>query len=155
MLPTNHPAQLISPQRHALPDLQSFVIVLFKELFQNVQALIVQNGPNGIPNGMSEDGANDGQNKRRTNPNSSANMSGLYNGSLAEDEDGTAPAIESLNEMRSREISSKAVSGILLVLLKWFKLSRACSPLPCQDSDQVALTCYRHYEIRVSQSTPS
>lgn len=48
----------------------------------------------------------------------------MANGHLAEDEDGTAPAVEGLNEMRSREISSKAVSGILLVLLKSFKLSR-------------------------------
>ena len=84
----------------------------------------MQNGPNGIANGLSEDGGNDGPSKRRTNPNSSANLNGMANGHLAEEEEGTAPAIEGLNEMRSREVSSKAVSGILLVLLIWFKLSR-------------------------------
>lgn len=110
-------------QRNALPDLQSFVIVLFKELFQNVQALIVQNGAS-VANGAPEDGGNDGPGKRRTNQNSSASLNGMANGHLAEDEDGTAPAVEGLNEMRSTEISSKAVSGILLVLLKWFKVSR-------------------------------
>lgn len=109
--------------------MQSFVIVLFKELFQNVQALIVQSGPVGA-NGVSEDGANDGSGNRRTNQNSSASLNGMANGHLAEDEDGTAPAVEVLNEMRSREISSKAVSGILLVLLKWFKVSREHARLP-------------------------
>lgn len=100
---------------------------MFKELFQNVQALIVQNGPNGITNGTSEDGANEGLHRRRTDPNSSASLDAMTSGQLADDEDGTAPAIEGLNEIRSREISSKAVSGLLLVLLKWLKLSRQYS----------------------------
>lgn len=104
--------------------MQSFIIVLFKELFQNVQALILQNGPNGVANGASEDGANEGQGKRKTNPNSSVSLSNMVNGQLGDVEDGHAPALEGLNEIRSREISSKAVSGILLALLKWFKFSR-------------------------------
>ena len=33
-------------------------------------------------------------------------------------------ALENLNATRLREITSKAVAGILLVLLRWFKLSR-------------------------------
>lgn len=32
--------------------------------------------------------------------------------------------IEEVEALRSREITGKAVSGILLVLLKWFKVSR-------------------------------
>ena len=120
--------------------------MLFKELFQNVQALIVQNGPNGMPNSMSED---DGPSKRRTNQNSSASLNGMTNGHLAEDEDGTAPAVEGLNEMRSREISSKAVSGIVLVLLKWFKISRE---LQKSYHSGATLTGCRHHQIRISHT---
>ena len=104
--------------------MQSFIIVLFKELFQNVQALILQNGLNGVANGNSEDGGNEGQNRRKANANSSASLHGMANGHVSDIEDGAIPAFESLNEVRGREISSKAVSGILLVLLKWFKISR-------------------------------
>jgi hypothetical protein len=32
--------------------------------------------------------------------------------------------IDEIEAMRSREITAKAVSGILLILLKWFKVSR-------------------------------
>lgn len=53
----------------------------------------------------------------------------MANGQLSDNEDRTDPAIEGLNDARSREISAKAVSGILLLLLKWFKLSRK-SPSP-------------------------
>ena len=48
----------------------------------------------------------------------------MANGQLAENEDGTDPVVEELNALRSREITTKAVSGVLLILLKWFKLSR-------------------------------
>lgn len=34
---------------------------------------------------------------------------------------------EEVEAMRSREITAKAVSGILLILLKWFKISRMCA----------------------------
>lgn len=36
--------------------------------------------------------------------------------------------IDEVEAMRSREITAKAVSGILLILLKWFKVSRRCTP---------------------------
>lgn len=87
-----------------------------------MSALVAQNGQNGISFG--DDGPGDGPGKRRTNPNSSANINGLANGQLGDNEDGTDPIVEELNAVRSREISSKAVSGVLLMLLKWFKLSR-------------------------------
>ena len=35
-----------------------------------------------------------------------------------------SPALENLNTVRSQEIMGKSVSGILILLLKWFKLSR-------------------------------
>lgn len=36
--------------------------------------------------------------------------------------------IEELDSTRDREIKAKAVSGILLLLLKWFKRSRTSRP---------------------------
>lgn len=95
-------------------------------MFGNVSALVSQNGQNGISFG--EDGPGEGPGKRKTNANSSANINGLANGQLSENEDGTDPIVEELNAVRSREISSKAVSGVLLILLKWFKISRKLYP---------------------------
>lgn len=90
--------------------------------FANVSAIVSQtNVPNGFP--FAEDSA-DGQGKRRTNPNSAVQANGMANGQLFENTDGTNLAVDELNALRAREITSKAVSGILLMLLKWFKLSR-------------------------------
>ena len=33
---------------------------------------------------------------------------------------------DELDKMRGEEISAKAVTGILVVMLKWFKVSRKC-----------------------------
>ncbi|KAL9628530.1 MAG: hypothetical protein Q9164_007236, partial [Protoblastenia rupestris] len=59
--------------RDVLPDLQSLIIVLWKELFQNVSALVASSSHNGLPNAI-EEGTNDGASKRKTNPNSSASL---------------------------------------------------------------------------------
>lgn len=40
--------------------------------------------------------------------------------------------IDEIEAMRSREITAKAVSGILLILLKWFKVSRNNIFCPCR-----------------------
>lgn len=109
-------------QRDALPDVQSLIMVLWRVLLSNVSALVAQSGQNGLPNGFPDDG--DGAGRKRTNPNSSAQLDHLANGQLGENEDGMDPAVEELNAVRSREITSKAIAGILLALLKWFKLSR-------------------------------
>ena len=77
-----------------------------------------------------DDGPNEAQGKRRANANSSVNVNGMANGQLAENEDGTDPVVEELNALRSREITTKAVSGILLILLKWLKLSRKFLEVP-------------------------
>ena len=110
-------------KREVLPDLQSLIVVLWKELFQNVSALVTSNGPNGMTNGV-EDSSFDAAGKRKTNPNSSASLSAMANGLLLDSDETNDLAVENLNDTRSREISAKAVSGILLLLLKWFKLSR-------------------------------
>ena len=100
-------------------------------MFHNVSALVASSGPNGQTNGA-EDGTDEVIQKRKTNANSSASLNALANGTL-ENEEGVDPAIESLNDVRIREISSKAVSGILLIMLKWFKISRKL-PLERQQS---------------------
>ncbi|CAD6591782.1 MAG: Factor arrest protein 11 [Alectoria sarmentosa] len=110
--------------RDNLPHLQSVVVVFWKLVFSHVSSLVAQNGREGLQNGMPfpEDGSSEAQSKRRAN-NSSANINSMANGQLAENEDGTDPVVEELNALRSKEITTKAVSGILLILLKWFKLS--------------------------------
>lgn len=50
--------------------------------------------------------------------NSSANM------------DSPDPSPEELDSTRTREITAKAVSGIMLLLLKWLKLSRKSVAVP-------------------------
>ena len=107
-------------QRNALPDLQSLIIVLWKEMFHNVSALVATGGASNQTNGSDE--GLDGGMKRKTNANSSASLNALANGHL--EEEGVDPTIENLNDIRIREITSKAVSGTLLIMLKWFKLSR-------------------------------
>lgn len=102
------------------------MIVLGKVTFANVSAMISQtNGLNGMQSGspFPDDNA-DPQAKRKSNPNSAIQLNGLANGQHPDYEDGNDLAIEDLNAARSREITSKAVSGIVITLLKWFKLSR-------------------------------
>ncbi|KAL8737763.1 MAG: hypothetical protein Q9190_008078, partial [Brigantiaea leucoxantha] len=103
--------------RGSLPYLQSVVLVLWKITFGNVSALVSQaNGPNGMA--FPEDNPENAQGKRKLNVNSTQN--GVANG---ETEEMLDSGLEELNAVRSREISAKAISGILLLLLKWFKLS--------------------------------
>lgn len=123
---------LIFSQRDNLPHLQSLVVVFWKLVFSHVSNLVAQNGRDGLQNGMPfpDDGSNEAQGKRRGNDNSSGNISSMANGQLAENEDGTDSVVEELNALRSREITTKAVSGVLLILLKWFKLSREYIEVP-------------------------
>lgn len=46
--------------------------------------------------------------------------------------DDSEPSPEELDAARTREITQKAVSAIMLLLLKWFKLSRESSNLSLQ-----------------------
>ena len=89
-------------------------------MFAIVSALVASNGQNPS-NG---DEGPDPVPKRRTNANSSASLNALANGHLSENDDVVDLAIENLNDIRTRELSAKAVSGILLIMLKWFKISR-------------------------------
>lgn len=66
----------------------------------------------------------------RNDGNSRANAAGQNrqqnpaDGPLPNQVDPADMAPEEIEAMRSREITAKAVSGILLILLKWFKVSR-------------------------------
>ncbi|KAI4177548.1 MAG: hypothetical protein LQ348_005808 [Seirophora lacunosa] len=113
--------------RNALPHLQSVVLVLWKIIFTNVSYMATQaNGTNGIgvPNGISfpEDNPDCVPVKRKINVHTGG-QDEMLNGHPAEFDEEADPVLEELNSMRLREISSKAISAILLMLLKWFKLS--------------------------------
>jgi hypothetical protein len=115
------------PQRHSLPHLQSIVIVLLKVILSNITALGTQpNSQPGFPDTLlfPEGESNDRMPKR--NLNLVKHLNGAMNGFHNEGGDSVDPALEELNATRLREVTSKAVTGILLMLLKWFKLSRRC-----------------------------
>lgn len=98
----------------SLPYLQSIVIVLLKAVLANVTALITQpqNGQNGQSSFSA--GSNGTGQRRPTEQNGSAHPTN----------DAANLSVEELEALRAREITSKAVSGILLMMLKWFKISR-------------------------------
>ena len=109
-------------QRDALTHLQSFVIVLLKVVLANVTALVTaqnalhhQNG--GLAAGFQENSNVNGFGKGK-GPNGNANGR-------------ESPAVDELDAARNREITAKAVSGILLLVLKWFRVSRECSNSWC------------------------
>ena len=81
-----------------------------------------------IQNGLLESltfSEKEGSDKRlpKSNLNLAKQMNGMVNGDRSGDENAN-PALVELNATRLREITSKAIAGILLMLLKWFKLSR-------------------------------
>lgn len=85
------------------------------------------NGTNGlgVPNAIAFPGENPSHSpvKRKMNINPTGqNTTAGVNPADAEEE--SDPVLEELNNVRQREIKSKAVTSVLLMLLKWFKLSR-------------------------------
>jgi len=100
-------------------------VVLWKLAFANVSTMVAQSGPNGLPNGLPFGEENpDVPGRRKQNSSSAINMNDMEHGQLAENGDGTDPEVEELNAVRTREITFKALAGVLILLLKWFKLSR-------------------------------
>ncbi|MCJ1247825.1 Factor arrest protein 11 [Trapelia coarctata] len=110
--------------RNSLPHLQSIVIVLLKLFLSNVTALSAQtNGQNGLPNPIEHPERQKGPCRPpKSNVNLAKQMNGLLNGNHSENETADSTIVE-LNLTRLREITSKAIAGILLIMLKWFKLS--------------------------------
>ena len=117
---------LTRPQQCSLPKLQSLVFVLLRIPLETLATLVTHPNPhNGWQNGAS--GAQD-QGNDQTKPEQA---NGFGN---TQDEQSESYA-SNLNNIRLQEIMGKTVSGIILLLLKWFKLSR-------MSANRKGLVCY-------------
>jgi hypothetical protein len=88
--------------QHCLPQLQSLIIVLLKAILAIATNLVIQ-GTNGQgPNGV--------------------------NGGTGKVDAPTSPSDDEIDAVRTREIAAKAVTGVLVMLLKWTKVSRKLYP---------------------------
>lgn len=93
-------------------------MVLVKLVLSHVTALVTQmNNQNGLQKGFE---FQEGQNGEP------ANRADGVNGANGPHANGM-PTSDDLDMTRSQEITSKAVCGILIMLLKWFKVSRKSS----------------------------
>ncbi len=101
------------------------MIVLLKAVLANVTALITQ--PMGQQQGLAPSFRSD-VNMRGNGTQGQNRQQDPANVPLPITVDHSELPIEEIEALRSREITAKAVSGILLTLLKWFKVSRV-SPL--------------------------
>ncbi|KAF2855232.1 protein required for hyphal anastomosis [Plenodomus tracheiphilus IPT5] len=97
--------------RDSLHNLQSLIIVLIKAVLAHVTALVTQSSnTNGLQSGF----------QFQENPNGAATrpeMNGINGHST------TVATNEELDAMRTQEVLDKAVTGTLILLLKWFKVS--------------------------------
>ncbi|OCK80170.1 N1221-domain-containing protein [Lepidopterella palustris CBS 459.81] len=99
--------------KDAFPNLQSMVIVLIKVILSHVTTLVTQaSGVNGLQSGFQFQENQNGITSAKPDSNGAG---GGQNDHLS--------TIEELDAMRTQEILDKAVSGILILLLKWFKVS--------------------------------
>lgn len=105
-----------------MPDLQSLVIVLLKAVLANVTALIT-NPVGAQPLGGLAPGFRSESNLR-ANGAATQSRPDPVNVPLPNPVEPIDMPIEDVEALRSREITAKAVSAILLVILKWFKVSR-------------------------------
>lgn len=109
-------------QDEALPHLQSLVMVLIKAIINIASNLMVPptNGqPPGPPNGGKKDGVNGA-------------------GVAFKNDELLSPSDEQIDATRGREISAKAVTGALMLLLKWLKVSRKFGPEAASGSSTFA-----------------
>ncbi|KAK2591014.1 Factor arrest protein 11 [Conoideocrella luteorostrata] len=102
--------------RESLPHLQSLVIVLLRPILANVTAIVAQQAGQ-MPNGMAGRGSNPGMNGGPNGPRP-PDMPGQI---AAQEEPDPSP--EEVDAARTREITSKATTGILILLLKWLRVS--------------------------------
>lgn len=111
-------------QKEALPHLQSLVIVLLKAIVA-IASNLVTPPQNGAQQQQPAPGAPGAQNGRPNGvgPGQGGNVTNGINGAGPKG-DLMSPAGNDLDEARSREIAAKAVTGILIMLLKWLKISR-------------------------------
>ncbi|KIV98580.1 hypothetical protein, variant [Verruconis gallopava] len=99
--------------KNGLPNLQSIVMVMMKTILSNVTSLITQAaGQASVQGGFLFQDNGNGTAENRPN--------GTY---LDPQQDIAKLGQDELDKMRGEEISAKAVTGLLLLLLKWFKVS--------------------------------
>ena len=97
-----------------MPDLQSLVIVMMKAMVKNVQDIAQQNGS------LQENGQSGALPRSKSN----ANMNQAQTLPIPPPPPQVADLTpDDLDAIRLREISQKAISGAIFVLLKWLKLS--------------------------------
>ncbi|TKA63331.1 hypothetical protein B0A49_09492, partial [Cryomyces minteri] len=101
--------------KQSLPHLQSMSIVLLKEVLNNVTAQIV--------NGHTQNGLQAGTQFLESMYGNDGKKPSSTHGSNGSDSDNARTTTEELDAARSQEIAAKALSGILTLLLKWFKVS--------------------------------
>ncbi|KAK1770302.1 N1221-domain-containing protein [Phialemonium atrogriseum] len=104
---------------NALPHLQSLVIVLFRAVVTVAANLLVQ--PANGQQQQQHPGAA-GQNNARVNGAGRAQEAPSGANGAPKNEP-VSPSDEEIDAVRSKEISAKAVTGIMVLMLKWFKLS--------------------------------
>jgi len=100
----------------ALPDLQSLVIVLMKVMLTNVQDIAVRNTQ--LQESQSLQGALN-RSKSNSNMNNAASTIPIPPSPPRPNE----MPLEDLDNIRTREVSQKAISATLFLMLKWFKIS--------------------------------
>ncbi|KAK4203811.1 hypothetical protein QBC40DRAFT_314304 [Triangularia verruculosa] len=98
--------------KEALPQLQSVVVVLLKQVLAIASYMVIAN-PNGQPQGGGPPAGR---------PNGQGQAPGP-NGIGGKGPDPGSPSDADVDDMRNREIAAKAATGILILLLKWLKLS--------------------------------
>ncbi|KAI1391038.1 N1221-domain-containing protein [Hypoxylon trugodes] len=103
----------------ALPQLQSLVIVLMKGVLFNVTACIA------LPANGQQQSMIASSNQPRVNGGPATNRSqdSSMGANSSANHDGSDPSQEDLDATRCREIESKAATGIILLLMKWLKIS--------------------------------
>lgn len=129
--------------------MQSLIIVLMKVLLQTVTALTMQLGNANLANPSPSTATLPDPEKTGAR---GAQVNGGHNAATPGT---TAPAAppavvpelspQDFDRLRTQEIMIKAVSSILLLLLKWFKLSRMWPPNSCNQIERM-LTFY-HLDI--------
>lgn len=114
--------------------------MLLKAVLANVTALITQPvAPQGLAPGFRSE-----SNLRTNGAQGPTRPQDPASNPLPNTVEPSEMPIEEIEALRSREITAKAVSGILLILLKWFKVSRmALSHVYCC----TVLIPHRHLEI--------
>ena len=105
------------------------MIVLLKVLLSNITVL----GNQGNAINKEEDHPDDTKKTEDGLPSQNLNLSKHLAGTTNEhrpEGDVAGHSLEELNAIRTREVTSKAIQGFLLMLLKWFRLSRMPILLP-------------------------